>query len=846
MHHYGLTDEEKQTHLQQYNHALFQNSLSFMDIIWEINLLFGTVVILEDKARPQLGRTERSYDDFLSYCIAELVPQDEAAAFLSHMSFEKLDHLRDEDVFYARLYDEDHQPQLYRIVLTPAIDERGILFCVYLGALRIHDQPRDKALLPQELFRDALLSNCYFSYHFDLTEGGLIWEDFAARDGTHPIRDATGLPLPIPYSTWLRKWHELYQPEFDRQEAQDCFSVEHFLRCFAQKEQFLQIEVKQKNPASGKPEYMHMIALLLEDPADHHVHACIIWRAVDAFHSRAMEDRLGLERRNERLQRSVSRDDQFRRAALSGALMVYNINLTKNLIEDEFYEIVDGTHYPMLQLVGLTAPCSFDIFCQRWNEAKVPEDSKETFRTLYNRQYLLDSYAKGIYQLEIEFDTTIGRGIPVTLRNTILLTKDMESGEILAMVNAKDVTAQRKEERDKRQALQAAYDAARRANAAKSDFLARMSHDIRTPMNAIVGMTAIASTHLDDPARVTDCLNKINQASKHLLGLINDVLDMSKIESGKLRLQEENFVLTDLIDSLVDLCRPQSEARRHTLDVRIHDVQHDHVIGDSQHIQQAFVNLLSNAIKYTPDGGEIRLCVTEKPTNRPGVGCYEFVFQDNGIGMDESFLAHLFEPFERAPDVRAQKEQGTGLGMAITKNLVQMMNGKIQVESALNQGTKFTVTIFLRFQDQRSSVKADAEKSSIAALAASDYSGKRALLVEDNELNAEIAEEILSMVGLTVERVVNGQEAVEAISRVPDGYYDIVLMDIQMPVMDGFTAARAIRALGRSYTDTVPILAVSANAFAEDVEEAKSAGMNDHIAKPLDFARLRSALDKWL
>lgn len=971
MHRYGLTDEEKKTHLQRYNHALFQNSLSFMDVIWEINLLFGTVVILEDKARPELSRTELGYQEFLTYCTDKLVSPEEAGLFRAHLSVEKLDVLHSEDVFYIHLRDADGATALYRVVLTPAIDEQGILFCVYLGALRIHEQPNTPRLPSREMFLDALLSNCYFSFHFDLMDGGLIWGDFEARDGTHPIRDVTGLSSPVPFQTWVQKWHELYKPQFDRQQAGNVFSIDYLLRCFAQKELFLEFDVSQKSPSTGKRDYLRMTVLLLEDPKDRHVHAYIIWRKIDAFQDREQGPKSG----SNGLQRFVSRDDQFRRAALSGALMVYNINLTKNLIEEEFYEIVDGVHYPMLQLVGLTAPCSFDVFCQRWNESKVPEESKETFLKLYNRQYLLDAYAKGHYQLEIEFDSTIGRGIPVTLRNTILLIKDPESGEILAMVNAKDVTSQRKAENDKRRALQAAYDSVRRANSAKSDFLARMSHDIRTPMNAIIGMSAIASTHLDDPSRVKECLDKIDTAGKHLLNLINDVLDMSKIESGKLNLQEEDFVLSDLVQSLVDLCRPQIEAKHHTLNISIHDLQHEHVIGDSQHIKQAFINLMDNAVKYTPEGGRISLCITEKATNRPRVGCFEFVFQDNGIGMSESFLSKLFDPFERAQDKRAAKEQGTGLGMAITQNLVQMMNGRIDVESTLNQGTKFTVTIFLRLQENPSSpqyeqfkdlpvllVDSDSaacenscemfrqlgmrakwvqtgraaidllnaeqgyfalilnrdlpdmdtlsvvreirgltgdqpfivlqsdsdmseleqpareagvngfmdkplfktrmvcllndllgqssqdgvQKTPIEELAASDFSGKRALMAEDNELNAEIAEEIFGMIGLTVDRVVNGKDAVDAMERAADGYYDIVFMDIQMPVMNGFEAARAIRRLGRDYTDTVPILAISANAFAEDVEESKSSGMNDHIAKPLDFARLKSALDKWL
>lgn len=979
MNRYGLTKEEKKTHLQQYNHALFQNSLSFLDIVWEINLLFGTVIVLEDKTCPDSNRTEFSYEPFFqNYADTRISPSD-LGLFQSHMSLHQLERLKEEDHFFIHLRSTEEKFQLYRVVLTPAFDEKGVLVCVYLGALNLHEEEdREPAQISQqEPFRDALLSGSYFHFELDVTTGGLLRDNFEARDGTYPIRDATGLEGPVPYSVWIEKWYELCQPQFSGYRGTNIFTLDYFRRAYERNERFIDVEVKQKALRETAPEYIHILVVLTENPANRHLMACIIWREVSPLRSQILESRLGPQKSDGEAPPVVSRDEQFLHASLSGALMIYNINLTQNLIQDEFYEIVDGASYPMLQLVGLTAPCNFDEFCKRWSTTKVPEDSRNTFLKLYNRQYLLGAYARGEYQLEIEFDTSIGRGIPVTLRNTILLTRDSKSGDIVAMVSGMDVTAQRRDEREKRKALQAAYDAANRANSAKSEFLARMSHDIRTPMNAIVGMTAIASAHLDDKERVQDCLSKITISSKHLLGLINDVLDMSKIESGKVRLQEEEFVLPDLVESLLTMCKPQIKAKGHELSVSIRDIKNEKVIGDSQHIQQAFMNLMSNAIKYTPYGGKISLSITEKPTNRPNIGCYEFVFEDNGIGMDEEFQKHLFNPFERATDDRTQKEQGTGLGMAITKNIVQMMNGTIEVESQLNKGTKFTVTIFLKLQEDSeeaykkfldlpvlvaddeesacelacamlselgmkgewaltgqeaverivdrhrrgddyyavildwkmpgmdglatakeirrqagdsipiiilsaydwSDIEQEArtvgvnafiskplfksrmaylfseldgrndkaeQRSSLEELEEYDFSGRRALLAEDNDINAEIAAEILGMIGIEVERAKNGKEALDAISRAEDGYYDIVFMDIQMPIMDGYEAVRAIRAIGRDYTSRVPILAMSANAFAEDVQEAKASGMNDHIAKPLDFEQLKQLLLRWI
>lgn len=554
--------------------------------------------------------------------------------------------------------------------------------------------------------------------------------------------------------------------------------------------------------------------------------------------------------------------------------------------------------------------------------------------------------------------------------------KEAELTERIMQTNARLRTMLANEEKY-RQALTDAYDAANRANSAKTDFLSKMSHDIRTPMNAIIGMTAIAGSHLDNRDKVADCLGKISVSSRHLLSLINEVLDMSKIESGKLSLAEEAFNLSDLIDNLLDMVRPSIEECGHELTVHIHHIQHEHVIGDSLRIQQAFVNIVGNAVKYTPPGGHISIDIAENPTKQVGWGCYEFIFRDNGIGMTPEFLEHIFEPFERAQDDRVNRIQGTGLGMAITRNIVQMMDGDIQVESELGKGTCFTVTIYLRQQDvehvpvkelqgrsvlvvdddpvccetacamlqelgmQSESVLSGAEalrllgteeggkepyfamlldwkmpetdgveltrllrqrlgadipiiimsaydwsdiemdartagadafiskplfpsrllrlfqdmisgatqpeqESPMEEMAKRDFTGKRVLLVEDNELNREIAREILSMTGLIVEEAVNGREAVDMVTAAPEGYFDMIFMDIQMPEMNGYEATVAIRSMRRRDLRQLPIVAMTANAFAEDVQAARNCGMNEHIAKPLDIRQLMGTLEHWL
>ena len=434
----------------------------------------------------------------------------------------------------------------------------------------------------------------------------------------------------------------------------------------------------------------------------------------------------------------------------------------------------------------------------------------------------------------------------------LLVKPDNEENEFA--VAFKDINEEKKLEIAQQQRLDEAVEEARRANRAKTVFLSNMSHDIRTPMNGIIGMTAIAASHVDDRERVLDSLRKIGMASKHLLNLINEVLEMSKIESGKVELKDEPFNLAELVESLVSMMNPQIEARSHTLELQVEELEHRHVLGDSLRLQQVFTNLMGNSVKYTPDGGVLKLAVSEKPCDRAGCGCYEFVFEDNGMGMSEDYVQRIFEPFSRAEDQRVDKIQGTGLGMAITRSIVQMMDGDIQVESRLGEGTRFTVTVYLKMQEKGAENDgtdgtgwdSSGGDESLAGIESLDFSGRRALLVEDNDLNREIAMTILETTGLAVEEAVDGKEAVQQVSQHGDGYYDIIFMDVRMPRMNGYDATCAIRAMGLPYCKTVPIVAMTADAFAEDVRAAKNAGMNEHVSKPLNFKHLGMVMRKLL
>jgi len=676
---------------------------------------------------------------------------------------------------------------------------------------------------------------------------------------------------------------------------------------------------------------------------------------------------------NEHLYAALEQErKQYRDALVRGSEYSFSFDISEGLIREK---VVTAHNRNLITSLGLSLPVDYDKFHDTFMEKNKIRLLEENMNGCFSRAGLMEKFEKGISNPEAEYYNPIE---DTYMRVCVYMHRDKETGHIHGLFMATDITEAKKKQEEQQQALLAAYEAANHASAAKSSFLANMSHDIRTPMNGIIGMTAIAEAHLNDKERVADCLSKITVASKHLLGLLNEVLDMSKIESGKIELQDEEFSLPDLVNDLITIAKPQIEAKHHEFLVSVRGIEHEEVIGDSQRLQQVFLNLLSNAVKYTPEGGKVQLILSEKPFHRKDVGCYEIIFEDNGIGMSREYLEHLFEPFTRAEDGRVSKIQGTGLGMTITKNIVQLMNGRIDVKSEPDKGTTFTVTIFLKLQEGEEPVSYDKlidlpilvvdddeaacestcemlndlgmlgeyvlhgedavkrivdrheadddffavildwkmpgmdgiavtreirrlvgedvpiiiisaydwsdievsaraaganaflnkplfkskmaylfkeilgnEKnlqslSALKAIQKENFSGKRALLVEDNELNAEIAGEILGMAGLEIRYAKDGKEALDKMAGAEAGYYDIVFMDIQMPIMDGYEATRAIRRLPGDYPKNVPIVAMTANAFMGDVQACKAAGMNEHIAKPLSLDHLIKVLNRWL
>ncbi len=392
--------------------------------------------------------------------------------------------------------------------------------------------------------------------------------------------------------------------------------------------------------------------------------------------------------------------------------------------------------------------------------------------------------------------------------------------------------------KEKEQARQAAE----QANKAKSEFLSNMSHDIRTPMNGIVGMTAVAMANLDDPEHVANCLTKISLSSKHLLGLINDILDMSKIESGKMTLASEPVSLKEMLDGITNIVQPQVNVKKQTFEVLADNLYAGYVMSDSVRLNQVLLNLLGNAVKFTPDGGSIQLRLAEEasPKGEGYVRLHLYV-KDTGIGMSKEFQARVFESFMREDNARVQKTEGAGLGMAITKYIVDAMGGDIEVASEVGEGTEFHVTLDLqKAEEPQVEIQEEPETENSREL-----EDKRILLAEDNELNWEIAQELLSCQGFLLEWAEDGQMCVDMFQSSPVGYYDAVLMDIRMPRMNGYEATRAIRALDREDA-SLPIIAMSADAFEEDIRRCMESGMNAHVAKPIDIKEVTKVLRKYL
>ena len=484
----------------------------------------------------------------------------------------------------------------------------------------------------------------------------------------------------------------------------------------------------------------------------------------------------------------------------------YEYKLFKSIAPwDETYEEVYGSGVEMIDPVTYT----FELGDSQWVLEVMPENGWNSNEKLYRLW---------------------GCGLLIVLLLTgfvfmiMLLHRTQESENTVVKLNKK---------------LQKALEQAKTASVEKSNFLFNMSHDIRTPMNAVIGMTSLIRHDAGNKDKVIEYADKIDISSQHLLGIINDILDMSKIEAGKTVFKYDDFSILNFIQKINNLFHSQIDEKKQTLTTK-KNIRHEWVNGDQLHLMQIFNNLLSNAVKYTQEGGEIQFLVEECETNSSVYAKYRFLVRDNGIGMSADFKDKIFDAFTRAENSVTNKIQGTGLGMAITRNLVEAMGGTIDVESELGQGSCFEVLIELRIAEDRTVALAAQEDTDEQD--GNILQGMRFLCAEDNELNAEILTELLKIEGAECTICENGEEVLKAFEQSAPGDYDMILMDVQMPVMNGYEATKAIRRSSHELAKTIPIIAMTANAFSEDIQHSLSAGMNAHVSKPVEMTVLEKTI----
>lgn len=546
-----------------------------------------------------------------------------------------------------------------------------------------------------------------------------------------------------------------------------------------------------------------------------------------------------LARYYEQLRQSIVENGNYAEALLQTAHSVYTVDLTNDRMESAFY------HTKSKKITfEVQTPCSYDDYCSE-RRAYITEDTMENYRIVDSSSKLLQRFETGSRQVTVEYREKSDDNALVWLQKTVLMSRDTvydsktnkESTVVHGIILFKNTSEFHEKEVKENERLKIAIEEADSENRAKTEFMNRMSHDIRTPINGVMGMLEIIKKNREDHERVDDCLEKIHVSSEHLLSLINDVLDMSKLESGHMEPEHVPFDLDDLMKNVRALNEAQVAKTSIVYTYGKISFAHAKLIGSPLHLRQILLNLFSNAAKYNKENGTIETYAEEIACDE-NTATFRFTIRDTGIGMSKDFVNNeLFEPFTQEKQGARTQYQGTGLGMSIVKELIEKMNGTITVESVLGEGSAFTVTLPFEI-DKHPSAQA-------AANGAADETalhGLKVLLAEDNELNMEIAEFFLEDMGAETMQAWNGKEAVEAFRNSAPGEIGVILMDIMMPVMDGLEAVQRIRALDRPDAKTVPIIAMTANAFSEDVERSRKAGMTEHLSKPLNAETLKKAI----
>lgn len=545
-----------------------------------------------------------------------------------------------------------------------------------------------------------------------------------------------------------------------------------------------------------------------------------------------------LEKINEELRSANVREGQYKKAILYDAITFFEINLSRDRFISDVLQLSEGKIYNLFEYMDPEFHEKYTDYIEFCAQNVDPE-SQAQYRQFFDLGRLIRCYERGDLEQTFEGWILDAMGRKRLCFYILLLGKNEYTGDIVTLFVVKDITDQI----EKQNLLQTALQRAETANLARSIFLSNMSHDIRTPLNAIIGYTELIRNHVMEPDRVDEYNKKIRVSGEQLLAIVNESLEITRMESGKVNLVESECHLAELLKDVEKAMMFEINAKSLHFQSDKSGIKRFAVIADYMRIKEILCQLLDNAVKYTGPGGNISLTVEEEENDFPGYGMYRFIVEDDGIGISSEFISSLFDPFKRENNTTQSGVPGTGLGLTVVKNMVDLMKGDIEVESESGKGSRFIVSLRLKLQEGQG---IDSVALPVKLFDLESLKGKRILLVEDNAINMEIAEELLSTQGFLVEAAENGSLALEKVVQSGPGYYDLILMDIQMPVMDGHEAARRIRQLEDRRLACIPIIALSANAFAEDYQKSMDAGMNAHFPKPIDIHELLELIQKVL
>lgn len=671
-------------------------------------------------------------------------------------------------------------------------------------------------------YKRAVLSDALISLEVNLTKDVLyygVWKDDEGNEV--PLKEILGMSVPCSYENYIKAWNSRFVSETDSTTFSGQTDRDLLLDTFCKGSSETTFDYEAKTISGRNTWLRRSISMIRNQAGD--VIAFTSVKDISALVTRTQREQayvraLATEYESIAIV-EISNTDKEKDKVMLHSRVSDNIAA---LIDDE---TVNEIYYSR----------KLDLMARF-----VHPDDREMFLAGTKREKVLEAFADNKNHV-VDFRISTSSDSYVYYQLRFIAIRNDDGVPVATIAGMRSIDAEIRKEFGIRQELENAKIAAEAANRAKSTFLFNMSHDIRTPMNAIIGFTDIAEKYIDNPEKVHDSLEKVKLSSMHLLTLVNDVLDMSRIESGTVNIELEPVCIDVAADNLFSLLNGSALEKNITFSSVINpSVTHHWIYADRLHTMRVLTNIVSNSVKYTNPGGKISLVAEELPCEKDGFARYRYTVTDTGIGMSKEFIDHVFEPFSRAESATKSGVIGTGLGMSITKSLVDMMGGTITIESKPGVGTTVSVEFENQFAEPASPAKENEEGS------LPNLSGKKILLVEDNELNQEIATEILEDEGIIIDTADDGDVAVEKMRTAKEGQYDLILMDVQMPRMNGYDATRAIRSLPDAWTANIPIIAMTANAFDEDKKNAFAAGMNTHIAKPIDVPKLLRALSETL